>query len=209
MNVADIISRVKRTFGDESGAQITDDDIIRWINDAQYEIAQSMKLLEATGSQTTRQGKNDYGLPDSLIDLRAVYYDGQPLDYLSEQEFDEHIRRVHEAPSGEVGTPRYYTSWGNQISLYPGPADSKSLEVRFICFPARVTKTTDDLTLPMRYHMRILESVLASAYELDENYEAHQMKYQQFSGSLMAQAGDEEWDGKSEYPTITVRLEDA
>lgn len=209
MKVADIISRVKRTFGDESGAQITDEDCIRWINDAQNEIAQTMKLFEATGKQTTRQGKNDYGLPDSLIDLRAVYYDGRPLDYLSEQEFDEHIRRVHENPATEVGEPRHYTSWGNQISLYPGPADSKSLEVRFICFPAQVTATTDDIPLPMRYHMRVLESVLASAYELDENYEAHQMKYQQFAGSLMSQAGDEEWDGKSEYPTITVRLEDA
>lgn len=209
MNVADIISRVKRTFGDESGAQITDDDIIRWINDAQNEISQTMKLFETTGVQTTVAGTNDYFLPDTLIDLRAVYYDGQPLDYLSEQEFDEHIRRVHESPMDNIGTPRHYTSWGNKISLYPGPAEGKTLEIRFICFPVQVTATTDDIPLPMRYHMRVLESVLASAYELDENYEAHQMKYQQFAGSLMGQAGDEEWDGKSEYPTITVRLEDA
>lgn len=208
MNVADIISRVKRTFGDESGTQITDDDIIRWINDAQNEIAQTVKLFETTGTQTTVAGTNDYFLPDTLIDLRAVYVDGRHLQYLAEREFDEYIRKVNAGTEASPGYPTYYTSWGNKITLYPGPGANSSLEIRFICFPIQVAATTDDLPLPMRYHNRILEMVLASAHELDENYEAYQTKYGQFANNLSAQLGDEDWDGKSEYPRITVLVED-
>jgi len=206
--MADIISRVKRTFGDESGAQITDDDIIRWTNDAQNEIAQAQKLFESTGVQTTVAGTADYYLPDTLIDLRAVYYDGRPLNYMSEQMFDEYIRKVNDGYETSDGEPTCYTSWGNKVSLYPSPAGSKQLKIHFICFPAPVTAITDSLTLPMRYHNRILEAVLAHAYELDENFEGSQFKYQQFAGSLRDQAGDEEWDGKSAYPGITVLMED-
>lgn len=208
MNVADIISRVKRTFGDESGTQITDADIMRWINDAQNEIAQTVKLFETTGTQQTLAGTNDYFLPDTLIDLRAVYLDQRYIQHLSEREFDEYIRRANDGVESIPGEPQYYTSWGNKITLYPGPGAGQNLEIRFICFPVQVTAPTDDLPLPMRYHNRILEMVLASAHELDENYEAHQLKYGQFTTNLSAQMGDEDWDGKSEYPHITVLVED-
>ena len=51
LNIQDVANRVKRTFGDESGVQVTDDDIIRWVNDAQLEISrQNEDLLEAVGT---------------------------------------------------------------------------------------------------------------------------------------------------------------
>jgi hypothetical protein len=61
LNVTDIAVRVKRTFGDEAGVQIVDDDIIRWINEAQEEITNDNQgLLEATGVANIIQGQQDY-----------------------------------------------------------------------------------------------------------------------------------------------------
>jgi hypothetical protein len=201
--------RVKRTFGDESGTQITDDDIIRWINDAQNEIGQTQKLAETTGTQSTTEGTLEYDLPANFIEFRAVYYDNYKLHYLTQQEFDEYVRRIDSDRAVSVNTqPIYYTSWGDKISLYPAVEEGKTLEIRYVCFPAPVSSELDSLTLPLRYHQQIVELVLASAYALDENFEAHNLMRNQASASLADLDGQESHDAQDEYPFIKVRLED-
>jgi hypothetical protein len=46
MLVSEIATRVRRQFGDDVGILITDADIIRWVNDAQREIAVKANLLQ-------------------------------------------------------------------------------------------------------------------------------------------------------------------
>lgn len=207
MIVADVISRVKRQFGDESGAQVTDADIIRWINDGQNEIAQMHELLEATAVTKTLAGKVDYELPDSMVTLQAIYYNGAKLRNLSNQEFDEYIRVANDGGNSEGSY--VYTSWGNRITLFPAPASSLDLRINFSCFPAPVEISADELNIPLRYHNRLVEYVLAQAYELDENFEAATFKANQMTNAMSQTLGDEQWDEHSEYPTILVRAEDA
>jgi hypothetical protein len=48
--VGQIYDYVKRAFGDESGVQLTNADIVRWINDAQNEIAEAAGVIPFVGA---------------------------------------------------------------------------------------------------------------------------------------------------------------
>ena len=64
MNVGDVLTRVRRTFGDEAGIQITQDDVIRWINDAQREaVMQNEGLLQKVGYVASTADTQEYTLP--------------------------------------------------------------------------------------------------------------------------------------------------
>ena len=52
--VQDVLLSVKRQFGDESGVQVTDSDIVRWVDDAQREI--SMNNPEINAAEYLYQG---------------------------------------------------------------------------------------------------------------------------------------------------------
>lgn len=208
MIAADVISRVKRSFGDESGAQITDDDILRWITDGQNEVAQLHGLLETQGTTYTVAGIPDYDLPDALVALLSVYVADEKVKNLSTQEFDEYIRKWNDGNQNGV-TTYVYTSWGNKISLFPTPQSQQTLVLKFTCFPAPVDSSASELNVPLRYHNRVVEYVMQQAYELDENFEAATMKGNQFADRMSQELGDEQWDEQGAYPTILVRTEDA
>lgn len=208
MIVADVISRVTRSFGDEANAQITDADIIRWINDGQNEIAQAVELLEVMATTTTSSKKVDYDLPANMVTLKAVYLDDTRLENYSTQEFDEYIRKWNDGASGS-GDTWVYTSWGNKVTLFPAPPSGSTLKLQISCFPAPVESSSDELNIPLRYHNRLVEYVLQQAYELDENYEAATYKANQLANGLSQELGGEQWDERAEYPTILVGAEDA
>lgn len=42
--VQDVLTEIKRTFGDEAGVQITDADIYRWIDRGQIELFSSLEV---------------------------------------------------------------------------------------------------------------------------------------------------------------------
>src|SRR5215212_5975441 len=82
MNVSDIKTRIKRTFGDESGVQVTDEDIVRWINDAQRAIVtQNESLLEVTALASLVAGTQEYTLPADILILKAIHI--KPSGYTS------------------------------------------------------------------------------------------------------------------------------
>ena len=54
----DVVANVRRSFGDESGVQLEEGDLLRWINQGQYEIARQNKILKAKGVSTTMPGQS-------------------------------------------------------------------------------------------------------------------------------------------------------
>src|SRR5215813_3046774 len=98
MIVSDVVIRVRRIFGDEAAVQVTDDDIIRWINDGQIEVVkhnegalQKSDLVDLVANQST------YAMPADLLIVRALRFkytsmqSFSRLKYKSLQEFDELI----------------------------------------------------------------------------------------------------------------------
>jgi len=88
----DVIQRVKTQFGDNSGAQLTDDVILRWINDGQQEIVNNNPVLKDTKLSNIVAGQAEYTFPaDKVQYIEALYVDGRPVKNLSPQSFRDFI----------------------------------------------------------------------------------------------------------------------
>lgn len=123
MNVQDVVTRVKRTFGDEAGVQITDADLIRWINDAQEEISLTNQgLMETTATANVVANQAEYNLPADFSVLRSLKHKGLRLRSMSFAEFNEYIDGYSSTPGFGTGTPDVFMVWENKITLFPTPS---------------------------------------------------------------------------------------
>lgn len=212
MNLGDIKLRVKRQFGDESGVQVTDEDIVRWVNDAMREIAmQNYNVLETVSTAAIVSGTSDYTLPDDTLKLRAIRYDDKKLDVLSLQEAEQSIIAYEQSGNYQKGTPVFAWVYANKITLYPTPDTSGAslLKIYYTRLPVEVTN--NDVTVPelgLPYHPRIVEYVLQQAYEMDEDWAASGNKSAQFVSGLNVLKDAESWVEQATYPTITTLADD-
>lgn len=202
MLVSDVATRVKRTFGDEYGAQIDDTDIIRWCNDAQKEIALQNKLLQTVSNTNTVVNQQDYTLPTDLLALRGIRYDKLRLTMLSLDDIDA----VVEDRSLDKGTPQYYWTYAQTLSLWPTPDAVKSITIYYTQVPATLTAVGNTISLPAQFDNRIVEYCVAQAAELDDNLEHYQLKMSQFQAGIDAHKNTlETVDQDDAYPFITYR----
>lgn len=205
MDVSEIITRVKRQFGDEVGSQVTDADIIRWINDAQRDIAVNNQLFQTRATAGVAANQSTYTLPPDILTIHSVRFGTRKLQGISMQEAEIEI-----PDTGETGEPQKFWIWGGNVSLYPTPgtSDTDDLLIFYTRQPAPITTTADVLELPSHYHNRVVEYCLQQAYELDENWEAAQMKSQQFQQGVEKLRAEEEWTQRDYYPTISTAVGD-
>lgn len=210
--VSDVLNEVRRTFGDESSVQITDIDIIRWINAAQREILAKNKVLKAVGTTAITQGVSEYSLTGlNVYQIQSIHYQGQKLEYRSFQDAEEYI--LSDDPSKTTsGSPILWYEWGGTINLWPVPdtTDPAGLKVYYIKEPTRLssTNTAQVLDVPDIYFENVLQFVLAKAYELDEDQENSQYKLAQFTSRIEGIAGQEQSPEQDTYPRISIREED-
>lgn len=206
--VNDILTHVKRQFGDEAAVQVTNEDIIRWINAGQLEIFRRSEPVKSSANSSTVAGVNDYAFPPDVLRVQSIYVAGKPLKKLSTQEYDEWIQQYDPLETAR-GAPVVWTSWGETFSVFPTPETSGNLDIqlRYIKQPTKIDATNDPLSIPDAYYNRLVEYVLGQAYELDENFQAAQMKGDQFSINLDATTV-RETASHDTYPSITVLEED-
>lgn len=158
----------KRQFGDESGVQITDVDIARWVNMGCVEICSKNKILQGSASVTGTIDQGTYDLSTIALDMIAiedVSYGGRSL----EQSDNSGIKKLLGTSTAESGGPLYWYTWSNAIKLWPVPTTAELLSIDYIKVPPKVSGAGDLLPLPDIYYERILNFVLAKAYELDED----------------------------------------
>lgn len=214
MNVQDVVTRVKRTFGDEAGVQVTDADIIRWINDAQEKIVlENEGLMEAKASADTVQGQAEYDMPVDVSVLRSLKYRGYRLKSMSMAEFDEYIdgweASDNVSPYGP-GIPEVFTVWEGKITLFPKPNENLTggLTIYYIKHPQSVGNLADALTVPLQYHNAVVKYCLKEAYELDEDYQKAQTVKADFDNDVMKLNDRNKWIAQEYYPRITTLPED-
>jgi uncharacterized protein DUF6682 len=210
MLVSDILTRVQRAFGDESNAQIDSNDVLRWVNDAQSEIARQKQLLQVTTTVTVSNGVGNYAVPTNILQMRSVRYDGVVLRNISLQEAEELVPS-YDAGAALIGsgTPTHYWIWGGFVYLYPIPSNSTSvLKMYYTRIPVQVTLTSDTPELPVQYHPRIVEYCLAQAYELDSNPAQQNFKMGQFTAGVQATDMDS-YVARGVYPSITLSVDDS
>lgn len=206
MQVSDIITRVKRQFGDEAGAQITDADIIRWINDAQRDLAASNELLQTTAYTDLIAGQDNYYLPPDILTLRNIRIDGRKLESLTN---DQAATWTPNTPNQATGTPTHFSQWALKFDLFPIPDRSvkKGIHLYYTRSPIPVAVGSDVPELPLQYHNRIVDYCLAQAHELDDNLDSYKLKMEMFRDGALSVQGLEQVTSDV-YPTISVSRRD-
>jgi hypothetical protein len=208
--VSEISTRVKRQFGDESAAQVTDADVIRWVNDAQKEIAIKSDLLQVKGTQVVTNGISEYSFPANLLTLRSVAYDGRILQSISLAEAQTYISTYDSGSAvNGTGAPMVYWIYAGKINLFPVPDNStKQLVIYYTREPVEVAVVGDTPELSVQFHPRIVEYCIANAMELDDNFPGAAAKMGDFERRVAETTSNVNWQSRKTYPMITASPDD-
>lgn len=175
MNLGQIKSRVKRDFGDESGAEITDADIVDWANEGQIHIVRKTKALAVHKETAVVSGQRNYLLPTDLIFLDRVTYKGTSLEGLSQDQLDTFEKSL-DASTG-TGVPSHYYVYGRDLFLYPSPNESLAggLDIFYIKSPTALAADVDVPEIPIYLHKELVTYCVMRAKGLDEESTDAQM----------------------------------
>lgn len=220
MNVSDIVTRVQRQFGDESGVQITDADIYRWISDSQREVVmQHENLLQETALIASVAEQLEYDVPVDCFSIQHVMYrDSATADdsyfTLRFVPYSE-LAQVADGWSGDdyiTGTPQLFSRGQTQgkIVLFPRPdaAYADAIKIIYSRYATDIVDSTTPIDLPEYYHQYVLEYCLMKAYEMDENWEAADRKAQYIQSTMNYNSHRESWFGRETYPVVVPMAED-
>lgn len=207
----DVITRVKTQFGDNSGAQLNDATIIRWINDGQQEIVNNNPILKDTKLADIVAGQAEYSFPSDKVQyIEAVYVDGRPVKNLSPQSYRDFI--LADDPTTDA-TSKYPDVWYERagvITFYPTPNEgfSNGLKLEYVKMPTPVTASNSALGVPDRYLGHLVNYCMMQALEYDENYAAAQYKQAQFRDGLDRLSYKENISQTDMYPSVSPDIND-
>lgn len=216
MIVQDVITRVRRVFGDEAAVQVTDDDIKRWINDGQIQIVKhNDAALQATDFINIVANQSTYALSSNVMILRSLRYklpgmlSFSALKYKNMQEFDDSVDGW-DGSAYTTGSPQFFTKYENNVVLFPTPNQSMTagLKMLYNQTPPDVSDLSDPLSLPLIYHNTIVNYCLWQASLLDEDHEPALMFKAGFQEDMNLLMTRETTEATATYPTITVLSED-
>ena len=209
--VQDVLLSVKRQFGDESGVQITDSDIIRWVDDAQREISMNNPEINAAiVSINITAGTHLIPLLANVPDIDhivSVHYKGEILRHMTFLQAQEHI--IRQDSDTQEGVPSIWYEYAGTINLYPVPSESITggLKIFYSKSPAEILTVNDTLSVPDSYFNAIVLHCMKQASNMDENFSAAQAYDQQFEISMQKLANRTNTQANT-YPTITLLPED-
>ncbi len=207
----DVSIRVKSQFGDTSGAQVSDDAIIRWINDAQREIVNHNFLLRGTKYADVIAGQHDYQFPeDKVLAIEALYVDGVPIEAVSIQAAREFALQRDPDFARQSDIPVVWTERAGVITLYPKPSKTitNGLKIEYLKTPVPLVTLTDTLGVPDRYFNEVVNYVMGQALEMDENYTAAGIKQGQFREGLNRLSYRDNMNQTDTYYSVTPDPED-
>ena len=208
--VGDVYAQVKRAFGDESGVQLTNDDIARWINEAQTDIATQNQVLQATATMPTVANQATYSLAavtPTIDSIASILLNGRRVGNIPISQAEESISLAD--PEGlEIGAPQFWYEWAGQITFWPTPGQAYTMLLRYTAEPTIVTTTTTDLlSVPDECFSDVCNYVLMRAYEMDENPEMMAVKQAEYSTSVAERGETERQAATMTYETtITFEL---
>jgi hypothetical protein len=207
----EVSTSVKRQFGDESGVQVTDADILRWINDAQYEIVTKnpevnpgMVTVNVTAGQTVYPLLTN--VPDMLI-IHSIHFRGQYLNNMPFMEAQQQIIRSDDTSTDS--TPQIWYEYAGTLNLWPIPSVSYNagLTIFYSKAPTVITTMGQTLSVPDSYFKALVDYCLTQAHEMDDNFNSAGVKAQQFETALQVQA-NRTHSQDAMYPTIQMLPED-
>ena len=206
-----VATEVTRIFGDDSLIEITNADLLRWVNMGQREIASSNKTIKASATRDVVAGQKLYVIPPEIpiYQIQALFVDGLPVKPMSFQMAQEMIQS--DDPSVKyIGQPKIWYEWDGDLYIYPAAEKdiTAGLTIYYIQQPTDLATLADALQIPDRFFNQIVDYVLSQAYRLDENWQATQYQDARFRDSMNRIAGQEDIVDQEYYPMKTVLTED-
>lgn len=197
MRVSDVRSRVLATFGDTDNIQILDEDIIRWVNDAQREICTKFELLQVSATHDLVGLEDTYELPDQVYKVYSVVLNDKGLMQIQIQDMPDYEKL-------DPGTPTSFLIWDQKLVLIPKPATSKAggLKIYYIRFPEPVSAIDQELRLPPEYFSYINDYTLSQAYLLDNDKDGYMLMQSKLNERFVDVYNDRVDDQANEYPQI-------
>lgn len=199
----EVFTAVQRKFGDESGVQLEQADVIRWINDAQDVIVAKNKVLKAKSSSTAVTGQGSYTFPSlNIHQVEAIHYNNYRVPNMNFAQAEEFIFRS-DPLNVILGDPQVWYEWAGTFTFWPVPGADKTIDIYYTKRPDVVDSLTDLLSVPDKYYQDVVSYVLQQAYEMDEDLQNSQVKGQQFENSLNEKSEEERTAQNMTYTTIT------
>lgn len=198
----EIIDSVFRQFGDESGAQINQTDVIRWINEAQRDVVvNNREVNQAIATFATEEGTGIYDISamiPGILRIHSLAFKGRILDNLTFE--DAQAKMVNES---QEGVPKYWFKYAGQLNLWPIPKETESaaITVYYNKAPVAVSQGTDRLTVPENYYEAVNAFCLAKAYELDGDSQMLGIKKEDYNRNLVLNSNDNVVSGR-DFPVI-------
>jgi hypothetical protein len=183
----DVAVRVRAAFGDVSGAQLGDANILLWINDGQREIVNSNPILRAVKTADVVANQAEYTFPSDKVQfIEAIYIDGYPIDNLSPQAAREYIQKSDPKKVAVADQPEIWYERAGVITFFPKPGKSitNGLKLEYVKSPTALTSLGSAVGIPDRYFNELVNYVVSQSLEMDENYDAANYKYRQFRDGL-------------------------
>jgi hypothetical protein len=202
----EVVTHVKRQFGDESGAQITDTDIIRWINSGQLEIVTRNKVLKGKATTNVVDGTATYSLPTvAALQIESIHYDGKVVRGVDLAQAEKIISGSDPERTRE-GEPVLWYEWASEVTFSPTPNENitDGLTVYYSKLPTDITLVSDTLSVPDIYFEALVSWVLSKAYELDEEFKASDLQKSYFEQKLGLQLDEERDPMRLSYPLISI-----
>lgn len=183
----DVASRVRSAFGDTSGAQLADANILLWINDGQREIVNSNPILRSSKTTDLIKDQSDYTFPsDKVLVVEAIYIDGYPIDNVTPQAAREYIQKQDPTSVSSAERPAIWYERAGVITFWPKPNKTitNGLKLEYIKNPTALGSLGSAVAIPDRYFNELVNYVIAQSLEMDENFDAAQYKHRQFRDGL-------------------------
>lgn len=201
MNLGDIIISVQRQFGDDTEAQITTEDITRWANDGQLEVARRTEALLFTFTESTVQGQREYPLPADFLRVNKVTWSGLVLSRTSSADMDKSFPTRDVSPF-RPGAPNSYYVRNRKIYLFPVPDSVQDLVVEYNARPVSLVETDDQPSLPVEMHLDIVRYCLVRARELDGDRAGAKEAQAEFEARVAMTADESQNPYSDSYPSI-------
>lgn len=178
MDVATVLRRVKRQFGDEYDVIVLDDDIYGWIYEAEMDIIRNVGANE----QVMEQGSTVFPLsiPDN-VNITRISIDGQVLRYMSVQEMANQNMNID-----AMGARSTWYKKGNVVYLYPTDSLVQNITIEYTKIPTIMQgpAETNLFTVPEKYRTDVIQYCLAKAHNKNRNFQAERVHMENYQSSL-------------------------
>lgn len=191
-----LAAQVEQKFGDSGNVQITRAMQLGWINNGIRAITQQNPFIEGIAQTSLLSGISAYDLKalfttQKMSSIVQVVVNGKSIDLLSFAEYQAVIVNQETFTNGiatsvPTGRPVVGAIFADQLNIWPTPniTLANGVQVFYRAYPADLVAITDKITVPDRFYNALFDYVMAQALELDENFQASQIKLAHFQSGV-------------------------